>query len=464
MSIIYSGRIVLTGKSTSFTPQVAPESDPDWANVSLLLNTTSTNNQTNDTFLDSSSSNLTVTRVGTTTQGSFTPFTVPALTSYSATTYGGSGSFNGSSNYLTTPSSAGYQFGTGDFTVEAWVYMTAAQNGAIIDTRGSTLGIPWAFYIDASRFPYFYDGINVQTSNVAVTLNTWTHVVAVRSSGTLSIYVGGQRGYNASMGTTMNPNATVYIGGQNFLAPAYFSGNIANLRVVKGTAVYSGTSFTPPTAPVTAISGTSLLLNFANAGMYDAATKNNLLGVGNTKVSTTQSKFAPTSVEFDGTGDWLETRTTADLSYGTGNFTIEMWVRPDTINEIDGLFATSGGAGSNPKFVVFFESGVPKVHINNLGSGSKFYAASSAVTVSVWTHIAFVRSGSTWYWFINGVQSATGSDSTNITFTTQPTFVGYGGEVYFTPFDGFIQDLRVTKGVARYTAGFTPPALPFPTI
>jgi hypothetical protein len=449
--------IQISGGLTFISEILTPSGDPYWANVSLLMNTTSTNNQTNNTFLDSSSSNLTVTRAGTTTQGSFTPFTVPALTSYSAATYGGSGSFNGSSNYLTTPSSAGYQFGTGDFTVEAWVYVTTAQNGPIIDTRGSSSAAPWAFYIDANRLPYFYDGANVQTSNVAVTLNTWTHVVAVRASGTLSIYVGGQRGYNASLGTTMNPNATVYIGGQNFVTSAYFAGFIANLRVVKGTAVYSGTSFTPPTAPVTAISGTSLLLNFTNAGMYDAATKNNLLGVGDAKVTTTESKFAPTSAAFDGTGDYLSLPTNSGLAFGTGDFTVESWVY---FNNLTGS-----------KFLIDMRpensDGVYPVLYAN-GSTLTWYISSAAritgsLSSAAWLHIAVSRTSGITKMFINGTQVGSNYTDSNNYLSSTPAI---GSEKYpsgSNTMNGYVDEFRITKGVGRYTANFTPPTAAFPT-
>ena len=184
--------------------------------------------------------------------------------------------------------------------------------------------------------------------------------------------------------------------------------------------------------------------------------------VGNAQISTTQSKFGGASAYFDGTGDYLTIASNAAFSFSQGDFTAECWVYPTASTGIFGVYGTSGGSGSNPKFVMHLDSLTPKIHYNALTGGSNIYtAATSAISVNQWTHLAFVRQGTTWTWYINGTASGTGSNSTTITFTSQTTFIGYGGESYFSPFLGYLDELRVTKGVARYTANFTPTG-PFP--
>jgi hypothetical protein len=102
------------------------------------------------------------------------------------------------------------------------------------------------------------------------------------------------------------------------------------------------------------------------------------------------------------------------------------------------------------------------MHYNALTGGSNIYTnATSAIAVNQWTHLAFVRQGTTWTWYINGTASGTGSNSTTITFTSQTTFVGYGGESFFSPFLGYIEEFRIKKGEAVYTTTFTPIG-PFP--
>ena len=104
-------------------------------------------------------------------------------------------------------------------------------------------------------------------------------------------------------------------------AGGYFSGYTSNLRMIKGTALYTS-AFTPPTAPLTAVTSTSLLLLGTNAGIYDGAMQNNLTTVGDAKISTTQSKFGGSSIFFDGTGDYLFIPKTHSFLFGGGNFTI----------------------------------------------------------------------------------------------------------------------------------------------
>ena len=113
-------------------------------------------------------------------------------------------------------------------------------------------------------------------------------------------------------------------------------------------------------------------------------------------------------------------------------------------------------------FVVHLNAGTPSVHYNGVSSSNSYTAATSSISADTWTHLAYVRNGTTWTWYINGVASGTGSETgADLSFTTEPTYVGYGGESYFTPFNGYIDELRVTKGVARYTSNFTAPTKAF---
>ena len=185
--------------------------------------------------------------------------------------------------------------------------------------------------------------------------------------------------------------------------------------------------------------------------------------VGDAKISTAQSKFGGASGLFDGTGDYLTVASNPVFSFGVGDFTIEAWVYPTGSTGIYGVYGTSGGSGSNPKFVMHLDSLTPKIHYNVLTNGSNIYTnATSTIAVNQWTHLAFVRQGTTWTWYINGTASGTGSNNTTITFTSQTTFIGYGGESFFAPFLGNIDELRAKKGQAVYTSNFTPPPAPFP--
>ena len=204
----------------------------------------------------------------------------------------------------------------------------------------------------------------------------------------------------------------------------------------------------------------------ANNGVnnaFDDGSANNytVTAAGN----VTQGSFGPFARpdgewgwDFD-SDDYLTTPYSSDFNFGTGSFTIEAFVFLKDLSGIQGIYATSAGANPVPKWVMFLDDATPKIHINALNSsGSIYMNATSDLTVGTWNHIAYVRNGSTWYWFINGTQAGTGSNSTNITFSnSEPTYIGYGGESYFTAINGFISNLRVVNGTALYTSNFTAP-------
>jgi hypothetical protein len=473
--------IILSGSFGSFTnvnlaaSNATPPGDPYWSNVSLLLNNTSTNNQTNNTFVDSSTNNFTVTRVGTPTQGSFIPYAVAANTSYSTSTNGGSGYFDGNGNYLGLPITSALQFGNGDFTIEAWVYTTSTATQCIIVGQSDLLSVAassWVFYIGGVISSDVYvGGTSYTVTSPVPTINTWAHVAFVRNGTSVKSYLNGTQVGSTTLpaGATVNNGSTLYapsVGalGTNFRA---FSGFISNLRVVKGTAVYTG-NFTPPTSPVTAISGTSLLLNFTNAGMYDAATKNNLIGVGDTKVSTTQAKFGTTSVAFDGANDGRVIPDNAALEPDNSNLTWEMWINTTATAQYTTLYSRTSAP---------FASGMWTLLINNASasagdvalwvanySGDSPLLATTGVNIrdGNWHHIAVVRNGSAWALYVDGISRATQTWSGTIANISGNPTIGRD-QFYGRDYSGYMQDLRITKGVARYTSNFTSPTTSFPT-
>ena len=417
----------------------ASPADPYFSSTSLLLLGNGTNGGQNNTFVDGSTNNFTVTRNGNTTQGSFSPFTG----------VGGSGYFDGTGDYLSAPASAAFQFGTGDFTIECWINKASAANGSVVDARsGGTGAIPWAFYVDGNNYPYFYDGTSY-TSSVAIANNTWNHIAISRSGGVLKIFVDGVQGYSASHSVSLNATGNLLIGGTS----AYTNGYISNLRILKGTALYT-TTFTPPTAPLTAITNTSLLLNFTNGSILDSTGKNNLETVGDAQISTSVKKFGTGSLNFDGTGDYLSVPSTPNLAFGTGDFTIELWAYLNS----QGTFIIYDPRTTEPQIVpvIFTYLGQIKLYVNGADR-----IAGSTLSAATWHHIAVCRSGSSTKLFVNGTQSgSTYSDSNNY-IQTRVVFCVYPGNLT-SYFNGYIDDLRITKGVARYTANFTPPSAQLP--
>ena len=442
----------------------APPSDPNWADVALLLNTTSTNGAQNNTFLDSSTNAFTVTRNGDTTQGSFTPFAVPSGQSYSAATYGGSGYFDGAGDYLTAPHNAALQLGAGNFTVEFWQNYNSIAGAQTILSKGYS--VPGGFLMQTGLGDgkiNVYQGIApslvVAETGTTVVSGVWYHIAVVRNGSTITIYRNGISVGSATDATNYNSTAIFAVGGgsstgfNNF----WFNGYISNLRVVKGTAVYTA-NFTPPTTPLTDIANTSLLLSFTNAGIYDAATISNAQTVGNAQVSTTQTKFGTTSMAFDGTGDWLTIIDKPDLRFGTATFTIEFWLYLGATGAARGLVAkgtstTGWMVSTDASNRVVFTYGTSTITSSGTLSGSQWY------------FITVVREGTgsnQTKIYIDGVNDGTGTVSTDFN-QTSIAYVGAnrtGGDAL----NGYIDELRITNGVARYTGNFTPPTAAFPTL
>jgi hypothetical protein len=213
------------------------------------------------------------------------------------TTITTSASFNGTTQRLSTTGllatavgseATGTNMGTGNFTWECWVRATASTGyQTFIDTRGystgySAVGTDGAvFGLDNNTLTpyYFSDSGAVITSTINLTLNVWTHVAVVRNSGTTTLYVNGVSGGSAASDTTDLSAPYVNIGGVANLGPNYLTGQISNLRMVKGTAVYTA-GFVPPTTTLRAIAGTNLLMPLIASPFMDLSS--NILPIVNT--------------------------------------------------------------------------------------------------------------------------------------------------------------------------------------
>jgi hypothetical protein len=413
-------------------------------------------------FIDNSTNNFTVTRNGDTRIDAFDPF-VPD-TNYSAY---GSGYFDGTGDYLTVPANAGFQFGTGDFTIECWIYKSSAANGPIVDARGSSVAAAYAAYIDGSNFPYFYDGTSY-TSSVAITNGQWNHVAFVRTSGTLKMFVNGVQGYSATLSSTLSPSQTVFIGGHNFATPAYTTGYISNLRIVNGTAVYTS-AFTPPTTPLTAVANTSLLTLQTNQPdnnniLLDSSTNNFLITRNGNTTQGTFSPYGPLwSNYFDGTGDYLSMPSNSAFAFGTGSYTVEAWVYftawDGNESNVFGSASASGGFSLS-----VYPTG--RLSVSKYGTGNILQTNTGLINLNTWYHIAASRtstSSNSTYLFINGTLVTTGTDAENWSVSSSPIIGGWSN---LTTYDvtGYISNLRVVKGTALYTANFTPSTSPLTAV
>lgn len=471
--------------------QVAPyqaqgvfASDPQFRYTTLLLNGNGTNGAQNNTFLDSSTNAFTVTRNGNATQGTFSPYIPDGYWS---------NYFDGSSTLTAgaaTPPTA-LQLGSSDFTVEAWIYVTSTSTAQYIisnlndgsgvmswvfNVNGSTGAVTFGFGVDSN----YLNNVIITSSSNAFTLNTWAHVAVTRSGSTFRLFGNGTQ-----VGTATNAS-TIYSASQQFTIGAAYSGQykitgyISNLRVVKGTALYTS-AFTPSTAPLTAVANTSLLTCQSNR-FLDNSSNAFAVAVGASSVSaqafqpfprTTASSAAVTggSGYFDGSGDYLSVADNAALEPGSGNFTLECWFyvpSGSTVSANGRTLLSKSNTSSFGPFNIGFNPSTGKLEGLSSTSGSNWEISCSATQTyttlkGAWHHVAYVRNGSAFTLYIDGVSAATATSSSALVNNTDSFMVGYINYPS-TYFDGYITNARLVIGTAVYTGTFTPPTSPLTAI
>ena len=459
--------------SASGSAPPAPPGDTYWSSVTLLTGTTGTNTQNNNVFLDTSAVGRTITRTGSPTQGSLAPFAISSGASYNPSTNGGSGSFNGSSDYL----AFGTTNLTGDFTIECWFYQTAKSGSYVPIISGSTGTYNFPLILDyqgSGKIGYYLtSGQNAATASSVFSMDTWNHLAMVRSGSTITVYLNG-----ASILTASGVSTDVMVdtaGGWSGAAGYLFNGYMSSVRVVDGTAVYNST-FTPSTqslpatqganaygSPSAAIaSGTQLLLNFTNAGIYDAAAMGDIFTIASAQVSTAQKKFGTSSAYFNASaGTRISEASSANFGYGTGDFTVEFWTA---------IASSTGNAQVLlDQRTAEVSMAAPVIYVDDAGTlyyfllGANAIVAASAITgYNTWYHVAISRSSGSTKMFVNGTQVGGTLGDTNNYGSSLPIAVGASWQGN-APMSGYVQDLRVTKGVARYTANFTAPTAAFLT-
>ena len=233
-----------------------------------------------------------------------------------------------------------------------------------------------------------------------------------------------------------------------------------------------GSRIIGPTDPN--FSNVSLLLHMDGANGSTTFTDNSVNNFtvtanGNVQISNAQSKFGGTSAYFDGVGDSLSISSNSAFGFSTSAFTVELFV----------FLTVDGIAGGTTLFD--FRSGMTATpwtfYVANSGAGNRigvYYALGISfvewngsgpfLSLNQWYHLALVRDGSTYKLFVDGTQAtlSAGSASAVNLGTPKPCRIGAAADGTTAPYTGYIDELRLTKGVARYTSNFTPPTSPFP--
>ena len=227
---------------------------------------------------------------------------------------GGSGFVPGvDTQGFTTSTSSWGDFGTGDFSIEAWVYPGSYDSVGgfrVFDTRAGSAVAPWMFGVRNSSNPFidFMYGSSARiTGSISISLNAWTHIAVTRQSGTVRLFVNGVLDTSATITSSINCGTSTPRILKIIDSGTSPEGYASNIRVVKGTAVYTS-AFTPPTEPLTAVTNTSLLILQSPEPFTDNS--GNSLAI--TQVGNVEAKnFGPFTSDEAGAGGlvWHKRRT-----------------------------------------------------------------------------------------------------------------------------------------------------------
>jgi hypothetical protein len=463
----YISNVAINTTTALYTSAFTPPTIPLTAVSGTSLLTCQSNR-----FIDNSTNALAITVAGNPSVQRFSPFSPTA--SYAPSVDGGSGYFDGTGDSLVSASSASNILSTNDFTIEFWLYpsnTSVAYRALVSSENYSAVTGGWSLYQNGAALELWVspNASAVITASAALTAGAWQHIALSRVSGTLRLFVNGTQVGSIGTGAAFT-GQQVWIGDNNAPSFDYFViGYMSDVRIVNGTGLYT-TAFTPPTAPLTAITNTSFLANFTNAGIIDNAEMNNLETVGNAQISTAQSKFGGGSMLFDGNGDALFVPPSQNPNFGSGNFTIEFWIYYNSLTGFQTIISNGYTTTVTNGWVVQTGNGDGKINFYRLVAPSNAFLiaadAGPSISTGVWYHIAIVRNGTTTTIYRDGTSVGSATDTTEYTATAANFYVGGGSNTGFNNYylNGYIDDLRITKGFARYTANFTPPTAPFPTL
>jgi len=409
------------------------------------------------------------------------PFGPYDYNEYSESINGGSVYFDGNGDYLTISNDASLNLANTSFTIECWVFpmLDYSDFRTIFCKRvsGNTTTSYQGYLATSTGRIGFYNGTIYESSTVLVS-NAWSHCAWVYDGTNIKIFVNGTQvlSQTASISEIDEPLSIGFTRGYSEI----FGGYISDFRIVKGTAVYSG-AFTPPSGPLTTTGGTypsttnvntsitasntSLLLKGTDAHVIDKSQVSNLKLVGTAAAVTSASSPTPpnntnislqNSVFLDGSGDCVLITPGYDdpiFNFGTGDWTIELWAYIQTLSSGRNLFSFLR-AGTN--------EAVP--HLYTQDTGLRYYVnntdvitSTNVLTLNTWHHIALTRNGNDHKLYVDGYQVGSTWTSAQTYVQGRPVLGDYYASLNnlnsgIYTLHGYAQDLRITKGLARYTA------------
>ncbi len=396
-------------------------------------------------LVDGSTNNHAITVNGNVTTQPLSPYDYGE---YNPTIHGGSVYFDGSGDYLTISSSGSTIGALSAFTVEGWYWPDPSSSG--YDAVYSSAGGVSTGYQTAGRLYNYNGSIILYWTNVdqasgsgSWKLGTWNHFAVTHDGTTTEVYVNGVQEISTTS-ASFSGTTDIQVSEPDYPAHGY----ISDFKI-SNSDIYTG-DFTPPTAPVSS-SGADLHIKGTDASIIDKSQGDNIKLIGNVTGSNTQTKYASHSMYFDGQAGGINLPDQELYGFGTGDFTIDFWLNWTGGNGYAFFLINNGGAGNYIGYGLNTGTITPFVWNNG-----NVIIGSSNITVNTWQHHAIVRNAGVLTIYLDGYSIGSNAAWGVDLGQSRPFYIGHNAASGQTT-TGYIEDLRVTKGLARYTANFTPP-------
>lgn len=376
---------------------------------------------------------------------------------------------DGTGDYIAMSSRDDLKLKYDDFCVEAWIY-TVDNNFTIMDYWQSAPGY-WKWGVNAAGKMVWWQGTGiVLTGALSVNTGTWKHVAVSRMNGNLMMFVDGARdGQFYSFYDLSKSPPQLAIGGQVNTRDAAqdMVGYIDEVIITKGYAKYfqdfqAGAVVSGDVDPY--LANVSLLVDGSSPGgkylsIYDRSNNARQLGVaGQTKATMDKSRYGLPSIAFDGNGDYITTIESFPDLILNGDFTIECSVMLASTSQTASVLVAKGWPTIPCSSFLFHMLTNTNITLYMSSNGSTWDIASNIVmkaepVANVWYNFAIVRSGNTYNLFEGGRIVATFTSALTPVADAAPVTIG-GSDDASACFNGWIDDVRITKGVARYSSRY----------
>ena len=367
--------------------------------------------------------------------------------------YGSSAVFDGTNDNLKLPANdSDFQFGSDDFTIETWFNPDSTARMAIYhgsDGDDHSIGIDYSYITQTIAIWASSNGTSwnmadgdsaANRGSIVVPVGAWTHIAYVRYGSKLRLYINGVLDKEFTNSNSIVTETEAPVIGEWYNAGYDLDGYLADFRIYKGVAKYTSNFSVPSQVDVLDRSGNS----------------NNASDTGVTWQTSVKKFYGGSTKLTNSTNSYLTIPNSDDVNLAGGNWTCELWVYPTSTTRRSIMTRWGETGNTTGSWAILNDV----VYLSSNGSGITTTINYGPLSVNQWSHLAVVRQGNTVTVYVNGSPEASGSFSGSLYQNNFGVNLGNYGTPNNTTqycFDGYMQDARIYKGIAKYTSSFSPP-------